>query len=463
MTTALSTIAPAAAPPAGLFRRLRDAFRAPVVQASADAAGDGGWLVPAGATWSQILDYASGSGDAWPLDFYQAGLPLSRDLAVSYATLSRCVTLISGSVAQLVAGGTLRVVDSDGRRVKTRRAQRVLDILGSSPDGGVTPAQQFIEDAVADYCLDGNALLVPDFSSDGMLARIRRMSPWNSDLEYSNRGEGVYRMLPVDGPSYVEYHAARDVIHVRWPRLLRYGRSTSSREGFAQAPVRALRPALDIGIQGDRYIREWFGRGSRSKMHFNLGRNAGEQAHTVPQLREIKEWVLAQSQTGRPIVTEDMTSASLDDTPQDAEALKLREFEVQEVGRYYGVPAPLLGMNVTQWGQGIEQLAKLFYRFGLRDHTARFLAPVGTRLLAPGNRLVADPTAFLAGDYDAMSKYVMALQGDAQRPPVATREELRHITGLPRDPDGEFMQVEAPSPEPVGEGIIDPDPVQPEQ
>ena len=42
----------------------------------------------------------------------------------------------------------------------------------------------------------------------------------------------------------------------------------------------------------------------------------------------------------------------------------------------------------------------------------------------------------------------MALQGDAQRAPVATREELRDIAGLTVDPVGEFMPAPAPAPRP---------------
>ena len=42
-------------------------------------------LVPAGTTWSQILDYASGSSG---FDFDQAGLPISRNTAVSATRLS---------------------------------------------------------------------------------------------------------------------------------------------------------------------------------------------------------------------------------------------------------------------------------------------------------------------------------------------------------------------------------------
>ena len=42
----------------------------------------------------------------------------------------------------------------------------------------------------------------------------------------------------------------------------------------------------------------------------------------------------------------------------------------------------------------------------------------------------------------------MALQGDAQRSPIATREELRKIAGLTVDPVGEFMPAPTPAPTP---------------
>ncbi len=274
-------------PPPGLFRRLIDSVRPPTVHASGASGQSGRLLVPADTTWSQILDYASGAGETWPFDFYGVGLPLSRNVAVSYATLNRCVTLISAGVAQLVCNGKLRVVDREGRTVKSGRARRVLEILASSPDGGVTPSFQFVEDAVADYVLDGNALLVPDLSADGTLMRLRRMSALHAEIIYARTGDAAYRLEPADGPVYEELKAARDVVHVRWPRLRRHSQGATTRESFALAPVVALRPALDIGIQGDRYIREWFSRGSKSKLHFDLGRNPGEQAHTPDQLKQF--------------------------------------------------------------------------------------------------------------------------------------------------------------------------------
>ena len=78
------------------------------------------------------------------------------------------------------------------------------------------------------------------------------------------------------------------------------------------------------------------------------------------------------------------------------------------------------------------------------------LAALQLRLLAPGDRFWVDTSDLLRGDSEAISKLLTPLQGDAQRAPIATREELRHLAGLPRDVDGAFAPL-VPAP-PSGGG-----------
>ena len=255
------------------FKRPSDVQEPREPQASVgDDGGYGGPLVPAGTTIGQILDYVGGSGDNWPLDFYSFGLGVSRNSAVTYASLFRTVTLVAGVVAQLIAGGNLSVVDPDGRRRTGRR-------VGPRDGDAHLVARRWRHAGVFDD--RGRAVRLPARWQTRCWCRcsMRKATPSacggccrgiRTSREASLAGR-CNRVTPVDSQgSVTEYHASRDVLHVRWPRLLRYGRSRSTREGFAIAPVVAMRPALSIGLHGDRYIQSWFQRGAQGKLHFQL-------------------------------------------------------------------------------------------------------------------------------------------------------------------------------------------------
>ena len=109
--------------------------------------------------------------------------------------------------------------------------------------------------------------------------------------------------------------------------------------------------------------------------------------------------------------------------------------------RIFGVPAPLVGEEASNFGAGVETLAKLFYRFACRQHVSRMIDAFGCRMLPPGHRFEVDETSLLRGDTNALSKFVMALAGSSQHQPIATQEEMRHMVGLPREggPEANLM------------------------
>ena len=438
------------------------ATTAPRASADADQQG-GGYLVPAGTSIGQIIDYYNGSGDGSAFEIYSVGLPMSRDIAVTFATLNRAVTLIAGAIGQLTATGGLYAVGRDGREAKSRRVRGVLERMSDSLDGGDSPALQTVEDMAADYCLDGNAISVPDWMRDGMLRKLTRMSAWASELTPTSDGGSVYRLQPVDawGQGTI-LKARRDVVHQRWPQLLRHGRGGSTLDGFALGPVVALRPALDIGVQGDRYIREWFSSGARSKLHIDYGVSPTEGRSQIlsPTQRQELAGEIGRLTTGtrKPLVTFGATSSYLRDIPQDKEALALREFQVQEVLRVYGIPAPLANVDMTSWGSGIEQLARVWWRFGLSQHLGRFLAPLSHLLLPHDVRFMVDETELLRGDWKDSTLLGNAIRGDAQRQPVGSVTEVRRILGLRPEVDGDLMEPMNGSSDPPNDGPPGSDP-----
>lgn len=427
-----------------------------------------GWLQKAASYIQSQQEEEAGSGDSFATQLgrhilsqsYDAGdFPLgvlgdkfgpTRNTAIAYVAMNRCVTLIAAVAASLIAGGNLQVHNRMGGRVDNRRTGQILDVLCYSPDMGDTPMHSFIEDAMADYCLDGNGLIVPQFNYSDRLLGFKRYQPWDANLIFATRTKGkVYQMLEADvQDASLDYVASREVIHCRWPRLLRYGFTASTRQGFALAPVVALREALGIGLQSDRYVGGWFKRGSKNGLHVNWKLPPESEGFTPDQRKELASYVKTAVRNSEPLVTFNAESTKIDDTPQDSESGELRNFQVQEIARFYGIPLPLLSVSIRQWGAAVnEQIGKLGYRWGMKTHLDRLLSAMALPLLKMGERFVVDPTELVRGDAEGMKDLIMALQGDAQRAPVATGPELRHIAGLPRDPDGAYL--EAPMQKPV--------------
>lgn len=409
-----------------------------VEQRADGGAGVNHQLVPAGTTVSQILDAVRGTGADWLLDGYGFGLGLgySRDAVVQYSALNRVVTLIAGVLADLMTRGGLQI-RANGARVDDARSRQVLRLLSETPDDNETPAYTFIEDLASDYLLDGNALITPMRGSGGTPEMLTRWSGWESSL-VPVTGPRVYRLRPVGRlarAGTVEYAAARDVAHIRWPMLTRYGRGT---EGFAVAPVRAMRPALEIGLLSDRYVRDWFAEGARSKLAVSYSDDPGELSDEDRQ--ELAAYVYEAVRKRLPLVLFGGKVDSVNDVPQDSAAQDLRDFQIAETARYYGLPPTLVGVNVSQWGSGIAELSRLAWRYGLKQHFGRMVAPLENTLLRTGERLVPDTTELLRGDMDSVAKLVQVLSGNGNTKPLATQEEMRHVAGLARDPDGDYPE-----------------------
>ena len=417
-----------------------------------------GWYVPAGITFSQLLDYVSGTGDYGVTSLYSITTP-TRETAMTYAAVFRCVTLVAGCIAQLVTGGGLRVVDQDGRTVRNNKAKHAVNALTHLPDGEL-PAYQWVEDVAMDYLLDGNYVVVAQHSSS--MVRLQRCVPWQATAVRGHRSNQLmYEAHPVMRPETKLFVLSDNVCHGRWGLSHRHGYSKSGREMFAAAPVILMRAPLKIGLQADQYISDFFVSGMTGGARSNVAIGF-ENMLRPEQQEEIRDAVKAALVLNRPFVFGGKpTYTQLKDTPQDAEAEKLREFQVREAGRIWGVPAPLLGEQVTQWGAGIEQLAKLYFRFGNNQHLARFFAPLEARLLDPGHRFDVDDLTFLRGDYEAIAQLITALQGDEQRPPVAFVEEMRRLVGLSIDriPPDERIKIAQAKAKAVADARPDPMPV----
>lgn len=392
----------------------------------------GGYYVPADTTFSQILDYVSGTGD---VDVLGDLALTSGGGALSYTALHRAITVLTGMIARVIVD-TLRVVDQDGNRATGPRAETALRLMRQSPDG-MCAAYTWHEDALSDLLTDGNVLAVVRRDARDRPVRLERAVPWGSYVVQTRERDWLYHLRLADqAEGTVIPVAMYNTIHGRFGRIRRSGSNQgSTRQMFATPPVQVYRRAARTGIAADRHILRFFSEGGSQAS--TVGVVFEGNSPTPDQAKELRKWFRGYRNSRDALIVPfpGARLVQLNQPVQSEATGKLREFQIRDVTRLYGVPPPVLGENVTSWGSGIAELARMTWRFGAGPFAYRYLEAAGYRLLRPGDRFMLDPSEFTRPDPGAMATLIDGMLGGT---PYGTRAEARRFVGLPRTPDGEI-------------------------
>ena len=157
------------------------------------------------------------------------------------------------------------------------------------------------------------------------------------------------------------------------------------------------------------------------------------------------------------ILEEGMTPHSMTQSAVDAQLNETRNHQIEEIARAFGVPRPLLMMDDTSWGSGIEQLGILFVRFGLSSWFSAWEQAIIRSLLTVAERRTLRPDfdekELLRGSMkDQGDFYAKALGAGGQRPWM-TQNEVRDDVGLgPRDDGDSLVNPMTQPTQPAGGG-----------
>lgn len=379
------------------------------------------------------------------LDFI-LGESTDRTRALRVATLFRCVTLISSTVAEIISN-SVYAVDFE-RRWLDPQPDDIRHLLRTSPDD-LTTGYAFIEDLMMDLLLEGNALVVID-RMDGKPYRLRRMiSRTATCTRIRNRLIYEGEIVGPFEPSVPEAVDSANIVHARWSDMS--GRDLASsrgpRSGFVATPLVALSDDLQVSRDIIRWIAKFFslsGGTVKSDTSIVYPSPLDEQAQ-----KKVIEGIAEISNARRPLILfGDPKVNSLKTTPQDAETANLRNQEVENIGRLYGIPPPLMGLHTTQWGSGVSELARLYWTSAARPAMNRLIQPLSLRLLPKGQDLVVNESEMLRGDITALTS-LMAVTKGSTADPILGRSEHRSLLGVdtpfPEGDDGSGTFAPMPS------------------
>lgn len=381
------------------------------------------------------------------------GAPVDARRAAGYAVAYRSITLIAGSLAILPA----YIEDSDGYVVDDielitdigdRSAARVL--FGDEPISGVfSGTPDLIKQCGADMAVSGNFYLSKVLGPGGLLSGLEYHSP-NGARSTIHRFENgqlfLSYQLPELGLSTGRklQAASRDVVHAKLPRV---GAITNQSGVCGTAPLRACERPLGIAnfahdFQVDYYRSGGFGNQAiislAGMLDAKQAQEIEERLHRkVDPNREGRRAfsVIGGGGSGRDPGTASVTSLTTD--TQSAEMLKHASAAEEEVARAFGIPGSLIGIKeITRTQAGLEELTKTFIRFCLAHYRQALENAITTSLFSNrgGLKFKLDTSKFTAADLSTVAEFVMATQGDAQRPAVLSFPEVREsvLADIPR-------------------------------
>lgn len=123
----------------------------------------------------------------------------------------------------------------------------------------------------------------------------------------------------------------------------------------------------------------------------------------------------------------------------DAQHIENRSAQIEEVARAFGVPRPLLMMDDTSWGSGIEQLGIFFTQYGLQ-HWFTAWEQACMRVLFSDAELDTytikfNERALLRGTLNDQANYFAKALGAGGQSPWQTQNEVRELQDLPESDD----------------------------
>lgn len=154
---------------------------------------------------------------------------------------------------------------------------------------------------------------------------------------------------------------------------------------------------------------------------------------------------------GKWIVAEDGLQAKpFGTTLKDAQNAELRKFQIEEISRFTGVPRPLLSLDETSWGSGIEQLGLFLITYALMPLFIAFEEAASRSLLSEEEQedyyFKFNEGALLRGSLKDQSEFFARALGSGGGRGWMTQNEVRSKMELNPKDDGDEL------PEPITKG-----------
>lgn len=315
----------------------------------------------------------SGDGFAYNRDWVlgcRAGGPLSEFAILQLSAAMACVRLLSQTIATLPISIFRRTGDG-GRKLATDH--QLYELLHNQPNADMT-AVDFWQVVVASMLLRGNAIVEKTYFAD----RLVSLDPIHPDrVTWIKNKQGGYDYWVTDGTKRRQV-PTKDIWHI--PAFTLDG-------VIGLSPICFGANVFSGAISADEASASVFRNGMNAS-GFVQSPNWLKEAQR-DQIRESLAGFSGRSNSGKSMVLEGgMTYTQLSMNPEDAQMLETRQFNIEEICRWYGVPPTLIGHGdkTSNWGTGLEQQNIAFLTYSLRAWLSKIEQSIRKNLLTAGEK-----------------------------------------------------------------------------
>jgi len=375
------------------------------------------------ANWGGPLGTATGQQVPLPIEpILDQTKTVTPDAALQISAVFACVELLAQTISTL----PLYVYKDTEAGGRTPDKGRLWMLLHERPNAWMTPSE-FLSAMVVNRMLRGNAYAQIIRNSEGDLIALVPLSPDQMEVSITSGGE-VYTYYQ-DG--VVSVIAPENMIH--WKGL--------GNGYIGLSKLEYMRATADEAISAQDNASRLYGSYSKPS-----GVLQTDSALNDEQLKAVFERFKGMSRSGGAglyVVDRGLKYQQLSLTPADAQLLQTRQFSVEEICRWFGVPGVLVGSTATTtWGSGIQQIVEGFHKFTIGPLCKQLEQALSRRLV---NAVDLNTTiefkldGFLRTTPEARASFYSTMAQNG----AMTRNEIRRLENLPPVEGGDALTAQS--------------------
>lgn len=276
----------------------------------------------------------------------ESGANVTVAAALKNTTVFRCVSLISYTIGML----PLHLFEVGDERAKATEhpLYKLLMLQANDFQSAFDFKAQMQLRALVDG--DAFALIV---RSLGRPIRLVALPKGTVTIKQNTDWTVEYHYQPARGQKQV--YGASDILHLR-------GLSDDGLRGMSL--VRQAAEAIGLALQTEKAAARLFRNGMLVGGTLKHPNKMSQEAFN--RLKASMEERESADNAHKWLITEEGLEATpFSQTGKDNQHLETRQHQIEEIGRVFGVPRPLLMVDDTSWGSGIDVLGQFFVRYGL--------------------------------------------------------------------------------------------------